>query len=531
MVYSILKDLQAARMELAEEKEVERLREKAQFMKKEAEAKNELNSMQKDKMAERKAVLSDKLKEVAELELQISELEFVKKQKKEIGLGPPNSGNSLSPDVGGSTQSMRSSICDDGSYLSESLEGKRHFGYHTPPLWTRTQSASVVLEGRVSPHSGYGSLRRTPLSSKRRAEMAALSRRNSEEGLVLKLVESKRRASIETGTILKIGPSEVAKKLDYEDNPSGSVQENDKGVQSNLKKTTIQILLNQDMGQSKEEERVVSPTIDHSRMESDPSSTSEEGQTSLKGILKCRKSSFSIPADEGGTRTGRKIKFNDVAVLFSAAVEGEFQLFVDTCRKLGSLDWASYQGVSVLHYAVCSGSINMVRYIVSHGFNVNKADNDGWTALHCAASCCNLEVLRYLVHNGSSLFMKTSNDLTPLRVCFEEFEDSSEEDKSSASECLDYLLFAQQELGNTNNGIVYALFEYDPREEDNTVDEETSLPYLKLKENEKLKIVGKGGDQEREEELWWIAETKERNRGLVPCTLLGSYPKCVTEKV
>ena len=53
------------------------------------------------------------------------------------------------------------------------------------------------------------------------------------------------------------------------------------------------------------------------------------------------------------------------------------------------------------------------------------------------------------------------------------------------------------------------------------MDEETSLPYLKLKENEKLKIVGKGGDQEREEELWWIAETKERNRGLVPCTLLG----------
>ena len=79
---------------------------------------------------------------------------------------------------------------------------------------------------------------------------------------------------------------------------------------------------------------MVSPTIDHSRMESDPSSTSEEGQTSLKGILKCRKSSFSIPADEGGTRTGRKIKFNDVAVLFSAAVEGEFQLFVDTCRKV-----------------------------------------------------------------------------------------------------------------------------------------------------------------------------------------------------
>ena len=53
------------------------------------------------------------------------------------------------------------------------------------------------------------------------------------------------------------------------------------------------------------------------------------------------------------------------------------------------------------------------------------------------------------------------------------------------------------------------------------MDEETGLPYLKLKENDKLRVISKGGDQEREEELWWIAETKEKHRGLVPCTLLG----------
>ena len=202
-------------------------------------------------MAEQKALLSKKLEEVLELELQIAELELVKKERKEKKTTPPQKDNFLSTE-GTTKSSMRASICDDGSYLSESLEGKHNLGYHTPPLWARTQSASVVLEGTSPNYSVHGSLRRTPLSSKRRAELAALSRRNSEEGLVLKLVESKRRASIDSDIVLKVSPMPLPQKLDYEEEHSGSDQGNDDtngGLHSKVKKTKIQITFHQGKGE------------------------------------------------------------------------------------------------------------------------------------------------------------------------------------------------------------------------------------------------------------------------------------------
>ena len=62
------------------------------------------------------------------------------------------------------------------------------------------------------------------------------------------------------------------------------------------------------------------------------------------------------------------------------------------------------------------------------------------TPLHCSASCSNLEMVQFLIHNGASVFTKTVDGQTPLRVAYEEFEDSGEGEGSAASECLDYLL-------------------------------------------------------------------------------------------
>ena len=81
---------------------------------------------------------------------------------------------------------------------------------------------------------------------------------------------------------------------------------------------------------------------------------------------------------------------------------------------------------------------------------------------------------------------------------------------------------AQQELGSINGGTVYALFDYEPHEEDGyDIDGETGLPFLPLIQNDALKIISKGGEQEREEEFWWVAENRLYQKGLVPCTLLG----------
>ena len=83
----------------------------------------------------------------------------------------------------------------------------------------------------------------------------------------------------------------------------------------------------------------------------------------------------------------------------------------------------------------------------------------------------------------------------------------------------------QQELGSINGGVVYALFGYAPDKEGYTVDEESGLPFLSLQMNESLRVLSKGRGHGEEEEgevdLWWVAENKQKQKGLVPCTLLG----------
>ena len=69
-------------------------------------------------------------------------------------------------------------------------------------------------------------------------------------------------------------------------------------------------------------------------MPSNLSTSSDEAQKSFKGILKRRKSAVSIPEDEEVPSVGRRIRFDQVAILFSAAIEGEYQLFVETSRKV-----------------------------------------------------------------------------------------------------------------------------------------------------------------------------------------------------
>lgn len=79
---------------------------------------------------------------------------------------------------------------------------------------------------------------------------------------------------------------------------------------------------------------------------------------------------------------------------------------------------------------------------------------------------------------------------------------------------------------------MYALFSYDPGEEGYTVDEESGLTFLSLRINENLRILNKGGSRGEGEEgdLWWVAENKQKQRGLVPCTLLGvSRGRCACE--
>lgn len=55
-----------------------------------------------------------------------------------------------------------------------------------------------------------------------------------------------------------------------------------------------------------------------------------------------------------------------------------FMPHIPTTIQLHAFTATSYQGVSPLHYAVCSGSMDIVRYSVSHGVDINQQDHEGW---------------------------------------------------------------------------------------------------------------------------------------------------------
>lgn len=45
----------------------------------------------------------------------------------------------------------------------------------------------------------------------------------------------------------------------------------------------------------------------------------------------------------------------------------------------------------------------MVEFLVEHGADVNRGDNEGWTPLHATASCGFLYIAKYLIEKGGNV--------------------------------------------------------------------------------------------------------------------------------
>ena len=71
--------------------------------------------------------------------------------------------------------------------------------------------------------------------------------------------------------------------------------------------------------------------------EGSPSATPiGETRSKLRGILKGgRDGAGSDEVDLGPSGPGKKVKFDGISILFSAALEGEFEVFVEASRQVG----------------------------------------------------------------------------------------------------------------------------------------------------------------------------------------------------
>uniref|UniRef100_A0A3Q1ETU1 Apoptosis-stimulating of p53 protein 1-like n=1 Tax=Acanthochromis polyacanthus TaxID=80966 RepID=A0A3Q1ETU1_9TELE len=121
------------------------------------------------------------------------------------------------------------------------------------------------------------------------------------------------------------------------------------------------------------------------------------------------------------TGHGFRVKFNPLALLLDASLEGEFDLVQRIIYENPSTP--NDEGITPLHNAVCAGHHHIVKFLLDFGVNVNAADSDGWTPLHCAASCNSVHLCKLLVESGAAIFASTISDVETAADKCEEMEE------------------------------------------------------------------------------------------------------------
>ncbi|XP_041831133.1 protein phosphatase 1, regulatory subunit 13Bb isoform X4 [Melanotaenia boesemani] len=214
--------------------------------------------------------------------------------------------------------------------------------------------------------------------------------------------------------------------------------------------------------------------------------TPEESGTAVSQQLEKRTNLKKPNSDRTGH--GFRVKFNPLALLLDASLEGEFDLVQRIIYEVANPSTPNDEGITPLHNAVCAGHHHIVKFLLDFGVNVNAADSDGWTPLHCAASCNSVHLCKLLVESGAAIFASTISDV-----------------ETAADKCV------QEKLGVMNKGTVYALWDHEAQNPDE----------LCFKEGDAITILRRQDDSETE---WWWARLED-NEGYVPRNLLGLYPR------
>ncbi|XP_018553343.1 LOW QUALITY PROTEIN: apoptosis-stimulating of p53 protein 1-like [Lates calcarifer] len=218
---------------------------------------------------------------------------------------------------------------------------------------------------------------------------------------------------------------------------------------------------------------------------------------------KVKRTNLKKPSSER-TGHGLRVKFNPLALLLDASLEGEFDLVQRIIYEVENPSMPNDEGITPLHNAVCAGHHHIVKFLLDFGVNVNAADSDGWTPLHCAASCNSVHLCKMLVESGAAIFATTISDV-------ETAADKCEEMEEGYTQCSQFLYGVQEKLGVMNKGLVYALWDYTAQQADE----------LSFSEGDAITVLRRRDETETD---WWWARLHDRE-GYVPRNLLGLYPR------
>ena len=100
--------------------------------------------------------------------------------------------------------------------------------------------------------------------------------------------------------------------------------------------------------------------------------------------------------------------------MFAAAVGhvGVVRILVEQWVAEAGAQAQDANGTTVLMWAARGGDVEMVRFLLEDGANINAQDVSGTTALMWAALGGDAEVVRLLLENGTDLHAQNNNGTT-----------------------------------------------------------------------------------------------------------------------
>ncbi|XP_030875585.1 apoptosis-stimulating of p53 protein 1 isoform X2 [Leptonychotes weddellii] len=171
---------------------------------------------------------------------------------------------------------------------------------------------------------------------------------------------------------------------------------------------------------SPEPEGLICPQSTHPTAE--PAEDDNNNVATAPSTEQSKRTNLKKPNSER-TGHGLRVRFNPLALLLDASLEGEFDLVQRIIYEVEDPSKPNDEGITPLHNAVCAGHHHIVKFLLDFGVNVNAADSDGWTPLHCAASCNSVHLCKQLVESGAAIFASTISDIETAADKCEEMEE------------------------------------------------------------------------------------------------------------
>ncbi|KAF3774131.1 Potassium channel [Nymphaea thermarum] len=108
---------------------------------------------------------------------------------------------------------------------------------------------------------------------------------------------------------------------------------------------------------------------------------------------------------------GANLQPGDMANFACVAAErSSIQMLKDIVHYGGDVTIARSNGTTALHVAVCEGNVDAVKFLVDHGADIKKPDQQGWTPVALAEQQCHEEIKALFSSMGGSCLTKTGSD-------------------------------------------------------------------------------------------------------------------------